>query len=229
MSTVKIKTQKELETFLRVLAEESVNIARAGMSRETEEQRQKSFASRIKADKAALSEEDPPTDADPAAAPKPEKPPAAPAPAPEPETTPGPEAPPAEINPSIGDLVDAIKDIRGGMGAGDSAIESELRTYFDRLGNPEQVSLVVMLRSIGEIMRQKIKGAEAKEPEQMNVITTMRSVEKSAEKKAPAAPETTASPSAKQASPEDTSPPIKVGEPVSEAYRLKIRDLLSRR
>jgi hypothetical protein len=223
VSTIKLKTKRDLENFLKVLAEESVLAARTAPMREPEEKRQSKFIKQIKQDKAALSEEDP----EPAAPAKQE--PAAP-PAEPPAEKKAPAAPPepqekvAELNPSVMDVIDAIKDIRGGMGASDSVIENELRTYFGRLENAEQIALVVMLRSIGEIMRKISNGTDAREPADMNIFTTMKPSETTP---APAEPKTSAAPEkAPSSGPENTAPPIKVGEPVSEAYRARIRDLL---
>lgn len=230
MSAIKLGSAKELEKFLRVLAEESVLMAKEAPSSGVE--RQKDFAARIKRDKAALTEEDPEGE-------NPETKPASPAPPPQPapaEKPAEPKAPPAptpgsaetsEINPSISGLVDAIKEIRGGRGAGDSAVETELTAYFDRLEDAERVSLIVMLRSIGGIMRQQLSGAQAPEPEQYDIFTSRKPSEESPAKAAPAA---AAPPPAapKTGGEEDSSPPIKVGEPVSESYRARIRDLLKR-
>lgn len=229
MSAVKIKSAGQLEKFLRVLAEESVSYAREDMAKPSAKSRQDAFAKRISKDIAALSEEDeevaePPTPK--SAPPQAEKPAAPPPEKPEPEA----KEPVADLNPTVADLVDAIKDIRGGMGAGDSAIEEELQTYFGRLVDAERVSLVVMLRSIGSIMRQRSTGTDAQEPEDMNIFTTMKPSESSPEQPAAAtAPvhQTASKPTA--GGEEDTSPPIKVGQQaVTEAYRSRIRDLLKR-
>lgn len=221
MSTIKLKTKNDLENFLKILAEESVLAAMQKPAREPEEKRQSSFVKKIKQDKMALSEEDP----EPSAPDKQE--PASPPP----ETPPEEKSPPpekdsdkvADLNPSISDVVDAIKDIRGGMGASDSAIENELRTYFGRLESAEQVALVVMLRSIGEIMRKMTNGTDAREPADMNIFTTMKPKETTA---ASQEPESSSSEKQAPTEPENTAPPIKVGEPVSETYRAKIRNLL---
>jgi hypothetical protein len=229
MSTIRLNTPKDLERFLRILAEESVTAAKADiqMPKPDEKARQKSFQSRIPKDKRALSEEDPPAEeATPA-------PPDAPAAAPVPEAPKKPVAPPAsaEMNPTINAVIDAIKDIRGGRGASDSAVETELTAYFDRLEDAEKTSLVVMLRSLGGILRQQQMGTDAPEPTDYQIFTSMNAKEKSSSKPAPAA---TTTPSGEEEAepsptgPEDTSPPIKVGAPVTEAYRNRIRDLLAR-
>ena len=231
MSTIKLKTQSDLENFLRILAEESVMTAQAGMRTNPEQMRQKTIIQRIKNDKYSLSEEDPEKTPPETADAEPTEPTAQPAQLPSAKTPAKIEA--EDFNPSVSGLVDAIKDIRGGRGAGDSAIETELTAYFDRLEDAERISLIVMLRSIGGIMRQQLSGGDAKEPTDYNIFTTSRAPEGGAAK-----PDTAASPTAAPTAPakvatatggaEDSSPPIRVGEPVSESYRNKIRHLLSR-
>ena len=224
MSTVRIKSSRQLENFLRILAEESVGMAQTGMQN-NEPQRQKDIVKRMRHDKASLSEEDPEKAApevtvEPAAEPKDEKPPAA---APTPK-----DVPASEIKPSLDAIIRAIKEIRSGFGADDSAIEQELSSYFDRLDEAEKISMIVLMRSVGDIMRREASGAEAPEPGQYNIIMSMKPGE---EKTPPPAagdepPKSSSPPPA--AGGEDTTPPIKVGEPVTEAYRRKIRDLLSK-
>ena len=237
MKTVKLKTQHDLERFLKILAEESVTSARDTLkSQDLDEPKfQKSIIKNIKKDKAFLSEEDP----EQAAGPAPEK---TPPPAPEPETTPASGNPPEEkstdaaptpkdvkpdeLEPTLTGLEDAIKEIRGGKGVGDSAVETELSAYFDRLDTAEKVSLIVMLRSIGGIMRQQLKGAAAPEPAQYNVYTTKKpgSEEETGTSSSPAA----SGAETKKGEAEDLTPPIKAGTPVTEAYRARIRNLLKR-
>lgn len=230
MSAIKLSSAKELEKFLKVLAEESVLMAKE--TGNTGVARQKDFATRIKRDKAALTEEDPEEEKEPTEPAPAPKPAAAPPPAEEPAEPKAPPAPTpgseisADMNPSISSLVDAIKEIRGGRGAGDSAVETELTAYFDRLEEAERVSLIIMLRSIGGIMRQQLAGAKAPEPEQYDIFTSRKPGETAA---ASSAEKTqAAAPAQKSPSGEDNSPPIKVGEPVSESYRARIRDLLKR-
>jgi hypothetical protein len=202
------------------------------MPKPDEKARQKSFQSRIPKDKRALAEEDPPAEdaelAPPGAEPAPPPAPAEPKKvAPTPASTSPEDA--AELNPTINAVIDAIKEIRGGRGASDSAIEAELGSYFDRLEDAEKTSLVIMLRSLGGILRQQLMGAEAPEPADYQIFTSMNTKEKPARK--PAAPKSTPAAEEEPAEApgsEDTSPPIKVGAPVTEAYRNRIRDLLAR-
>jgi hypothetical protein len=231
MKTVKLSSPRDLERFLRILAEESVTAAKMGSSDSLEKNRQKALVRQIRKDKAELSEEDEEaTSPAPAAekAPASVKPDvAASEPAPQKVPAPTPRSPSAaDINPSIDSVIDAIKEIRGGKGAGDSAVESELIAYFDRLEDAEKTALVVMLRSLGGIMRLQMTGADAPEPADYEIFTTSKPGEKS--KSSEVKPDTTKEPAPVTPGSEDTAPPIKVGSPVSEAYRARIRDLLAR-
>jgi hypothetical protein len=233
---IKINTTRQLEKFLKVLAEESVSLAKTDLQNPArdERHRQSDMIKAISRGKKELSEEDPEKTA-------PEPVPAEPKPAPAPEPAADDSGPAAslptpsdltinDINPDVGSLIDAIKDIRGGKGSGDSMIEPQLRAYFDRLDEAEKAALIVMMRSIGEIMRQTSTGDKAKEPEQYGIITTVepgKAADSAGSKPAPAA-----APAAAPAgsSEENTAPPIAVNRSgnVSEAYRTRIKDLLRR-
>lgn len=232
MKTVKINTSKQLEKFLKILAEESVIAAQA----DSEENRQKLMSKKIKSSISSLTEEDP-EKAAPESEPEAEdggeeeKAPAAEPPAATPEKE---EVPPEaekqaeDLNPTLDSLVRAIKEIRSGFGSGDSSIEAELSRYFDRLEDAERVSLIVMLRSLGDIMRKEADGASALEPSQYDVIMSMKSKEKSAPAPAASSKQKSAPPPENPAEEPANTPPIVVGQAVSEAYRAKIKSLLRR-
>lgn len=235
MSTIKIKTQRELESFLKVLAEESVLAAQASAMKSPEQSRQKALAKSISKGIASLNEEDPEDDAaSPAASPEPKKEPAASPPPAEPEPKQNPAEKQQQIdtdfNPSLEFLIDAIKDMRGGKGTSDTIVKDSLSAYFDRLEDAERTSLIVMLRSIAGIMSGKYQDQPAPEPSDYQIFTTKKSPEPGQNQNTAITP---SEPSPEQGgspenAPEDTAPPIRVGEPVSEAYRAKIRNLLSK-
>ena len=232
MSAVRIKTTKQLESFLKILAEESVLAAQSGVGRPDEKQRQATVAKSIKQGIKDLNEVGPEEEEPPAKkAPAPAAP-EAPAPAepkkPEPAPAPAPNAGPEELNPSLDAMIDAIKDMRGGKGTSDSIVKDGLSRYFDSLEDAERIALIVMFRSIAGIMGGKFEDGAAPEPADYNVFVTRRAPEKEAGSEPVAAAKPKAAPSPASGGEEDTSPPIKVGEPVSEAYRAKIRNLLGR-
>lgn len=231
MSTIKLKSQKDLEKFLRILAEESISTAQSSISANTEKQRQAKLAKDIKQGIASLREDEP---AEPETEPV-EKP--APPPAPEPEAEPAkPEAKPAapepdpDINPSLDAMIDAIRDMRGGKGTSDTLVRDSLSAYYDRLEEAERTALIIMLRSVAGIMSGKYRDQTPPEPNDYDIYTTKRSTEGEGGEKpvSPEKPVPQSSATTPGEKPEDTSPPIKIGEPVSESYRARIRNLLSR-
>jgi hypothetical protein len=225
MSAVKLKNAKQLEKFLRILAEESVGYAMNDMAmKPSEPARQKDIVKRMQRDKSALTEEDPENT-------PPETSATEPAQAEKPAAKTPSDTQVGEIKPTLDAIIRAIKEIRSGFGSDDSAIEQELSNYFDRLDEAERISMIVFMRSVGDIMRREATGAAAPEPGQYNVVTSMKPGEEQGEKAAtpaPAASEPAASSPPPASGQEDTTPPIKIGEPMSEAYRRKIRDLLRR-
>jgi hypothetical protein len=223
VSSLRLNTPKKLETFLKILAEESIGMAQASAN---EPARQRDIIKRMQKDKSALSEEDPEKTA-------PEVPATQPAP---PDEEPKGDKPvartpadlqPGELKPTLDAVIRAVKEIRSGFGADDSEIERELSSYFDRLDEPERISMIVLMRSVGDIMRREAQGASAPEPGQYNVITSMKPGSRDEKPTSPEAPasEPDSAP-APESGTEDNTPPIKVGEPVSESYRRRIRDLL---
>jgi len=223
MSKVTLKTSGQLRKFLQVLAEEAVGQARVRMDGET--QQQKVAADIKQSKKGFMSEEDPPEASTSPAAPQPEK---------QPEAKPTPES---EIVPKYDSLVDAINTLRGAGSTRDSAVERQLRGYFDKLEPAEAASAIVMLRSFADVMRGDIPGTQAPDPSDFNITMTMK--KSAGETPAESSPPPKEAPPAGQANQtsekepdeENTAPPIKVnsGEQVSEAYRAKIRQLMSKR
>jgi hypothetical protein len=238
MSTIKIKNASQLAQFLKVLAEESVTTAQVDI--DDERRRQKSAASAAKRDLGRFMQEEDAPGAAPAAAPAPEPPAdlaadptmaappkekAAPAPAP----TPGEEDP---LEPSFDAMTRAILDLRSGKSVRDSAIETELEAYYDRLQDAERYAMIIFLRALSGIVTGKMTGAQAAEPgDEPHGITISRAGEEEAAPEAPPAeePAAGASPPAAPAAPEEPpapAGPIQVGSPVTEAFRERIRQLI---
>lgn len=237
MSTLKIKNASQLAQFLKVLAEESVTTAQVDL--DAERRRQKSAASATKRDLGRFMQEEdapgaaptappapePPADlaADPtmSAAPK-EKAAAPPAPAP------GEQDP---LEPSFDAMTRAILDLRSGKSVRDSAIETELEAYYDRLQDAERYAMIIFLRALSGIVTGKMTGAQAAEPaDEPHGITISRAGEEEAAPEA--APTEEPAPGAAPAAPatpeEPPAPagPIQVGSPVTEAFRERIRQLI---
>lgn len=227
---IKLSSTSQLENFLKILAEES--IAKAYGDVANEKLRQSSISSGIKkASKAAYVKEEDETavDAKQKAAP-PE--PAAPAAAPEePASSPEPKvaAEQADITPTLDTLIRAIKEVRGGLGVSDSAVQDKLAEYFDQLSHEEQLALVVMLRSISDIMTkpEEVVISQMSDPSSYKIVMTMPKSQDQGEKQISSPGE---EPVGSQIAPdeEDSSPPIKVGQTVAESYRKKIKTLLAK-
>jgi len=219
MSKVTLATSKQLRKFLQVLAEEAVGQAKIGMDGKAQQQQ---IATDIqKSKKSFMREEDPPADTASSPAPA-EK---------EPVSKPAAES---EIVPKYDSLVDAINTLRGAGSTRDSAVEKQLRGYFDKLDPAEAASAIVMLRSFADVMRGDVPGPQAPDPSDFNITMSMKSGEQSQtapSTPAPAPKEAPPAESSEEPDEENNAPPIKVnsGEQVSEAYRAKIRQLMSKR
>jgi len=238
MSTIKIKNANQLAQFLKVLAEESVSSAQIDV--DAERKRQKNMASATKRDLGRFMQEQDEEGAPPAAAPAPadlatepnpaaapaEKP-AAPAAAVAP--TPGEEDP---LEPSFDAMTRAILDLRSGKSVKDSAIETELEAYYDRLQDAERYAMIIFLRALSGIVTGKMTGAQAAEPgDEPHGISITRAGEEEGAAPPPEAPTEPAPDAAAPApAPEEPPPapagPIQVGSPVSEAFRERIRQLI---
>lgn len=235
---VKIANEQQLKTFLKILAEESFSQAKTDV--DGERKHQASVARAIKRDVGSFMKEE---EIPPAAAPKPEPDldlgadAAAPSPEPSAKTPAAPPAPaaPTAIEPSFDAVTRAILDLRSGKSVKDSAIESELEAYYDRMTDAERYSMIIFLRSLSDIVTGKTTGAQAPDPSDAPhsvSITRAESEEVTAAPPAEPPPESPPAPPAEpalEAPPEEDAPPagpIQVGSPVSEAFRQQIRRLI---
>lgn len=236
MSTLKIKNASQLAQFLKVLAEESVTTAQVDL--DAERRRQKSAASATKRDLGRFMQEEDAPGAAPTAPPTPEPPAdlaadptmsAAPKEkAPPPAPSPGEQDP---LEPSFDAMTRAILDLRSGKSVRDSAIETELEAYYDRLQDAERYAMIIFLRALSGIVTGKMTGAQAAEPaDEPHGITISRAgEEEAAPEAAPTAePAPGAAPAAPATPEEPPAPagPIQVGSPVTEAFRERIRQLI---
>jgi hypothetical protein len=230
MSKIVIKNERQLLKFLHVLAEESVMSAR-------DSQRGKAQQARIASDiqkskRAFMEEEDPPgptPDASSDQQAKNEPTQQQPAPAPAVEDEPG------SISPKFDSLVDAINDLRGSPSTKDSAVEEQLRAYYDKLSSPEAASAILYMKIFAKVMKGEVDGARADDPGDFDIDTIQRgdqADQKEPQTAAPSkpvasSPEPSRSTGSKSPGEENTAPPIKVGgNQVTEAYRKKIKTLL---
>jgi hypothetical protein len=114
----------------------------------------------------------------------------------------------------------------------DSAIETELEAYYDRLQDAERYAMIIFLRALSGIVTGKMTGAQAAEPsDEPHGITISRAGEEEASPEASPADEPAAAAEAPPEAPAPETPPtpagpIQVGSPVTEAFRERIRQLI---
>jgi hypothetical protein len=82
-------------------------------------------------------------------------------------------------DPTVEDIEDQINNLRAGKSLKDDAVSSELKDYFEKLGQAEERSLYVFLSSLAAILTGGTPGAEAPRPETMGVDIEMKRREKS--------------------------------------------------
>ena len=229
MAEVRIKNELELARLLRKIEE----------SRFAEDPRQVYYTRSKKADQSYydLEEEDVPGQEDQGAPAQQQKP----APAQTPPKGQELENPPekksqvfsSDLNVSLDSVLGAVKKLRGGRSVNDSSVEQELRTYFDRLDTASRQALYTFLKSFSDILTGETTGVAAQDPEDPPLglkIEPSDEAEKPAptEKPAPAPePEEEAQPSSEEKEPEDTTPPIAVGQKqMKESVRRRMRYLM---
>lgn len=225
MSKLVIKNENQLLKFLNVLAEESVQQAQTAVAVGKTQQQQ--VAKNIQMSKREfIEEEDPAGDPAPAAEPQEKEAPAPAAPA---------QSEPASIAPKFDSLVDAINDLRGSPSSKDTTVETQLRAYYDKLAAAEAASAILFIRTISQVMKGEVEGARAPDPTDYQITTQMKDEEKAGKPApqvaAPSTPVATTTPKTAEEPEEgeNTAPPIRAGgSQVSEAYRSKIKMLLSK-
>jgi hypothetical protein len=102
---------------------------------------------------------------------------------------------------------------------------------------PEAAAAILFVRTVSDVMLGNVDGASAPDPRDYEITTTMEKSEESAKAPAPEpkqsatpTPEEGPKPESEEPESEDTAPPIKVGgNQVTEAYRERIRRLMSGR
>ncbi|HIF41996.1 MAG TPA: hypothetical protein EYQ74_12960, partial [Planctomycetes bacterium] len=146
------RSEKKLETFLRMLAEESVNKVREDAligEDGAEEEIEAAPEDSEEAPEEEGPEEESETDLDDETAVKKE------------DDT---EAVPSGEDITFYMLRDKLNVIRSGKSLKDADVKGDLQEYVDRLEDIEKEALYIFLDSIGKIMLDEISGSEAEEP-----------------------------------------------------------------
>jgi len=211
------KSGKKLESFLRMLAEESINkVYEDALIGEDAEEEPTQSAEETEQEEEPEEKE---TDLDDETAVKKED-----------ET----EAIPAGEDITFYMLRDKLNVIRSGKSLKDAGVKADLQAYIDRLDDIEKEALYTFLDSIGKVMIDIISGTQALEPsddpvdidmshndnhvhahDDENISNNDRMAQKAQAQ------------AAEQPSPENDAAPIKVGQPqITEHVRERIKELM---
>lgn len=215
MSGININSEKDLLSFLKILAEE----ASSKSLREYDE----SYDEKYKADTkryGSLSEQE--GGEEEVAA----------------EAEPSPEAEEPADDPEVKDVPvtsyqsvkNAINAIRAGKSLKTDDVDENLSAYYERLSEEERLVLQTYLSSVSNIIGMTKKGDEAQDPGDPPVNITMTSAEEEADAAAEEAVPQEEEVPEEDTGTEDTSPPIQVSEnknySLDNDFRKKIRQLL---
>jgi hypothetical protein len=208
------RSEKKLETFLRMLAEESVNkVYEDALIGEADEEEEIEAAPEDseKAPEEEGPEEESETDLDDETAVKKE------------DDT---EAVPSGEDITFYMLRDKLNIIRSGKSLKDADVKGDLQEYIDRLEPVEKEALYIFLDSIGKIMLDEVSGSEAEEPSgdiEMQHNDDSEHKHNDSDEDSPSDAKSAES----KASPENDAAPIKVGQPqITEHVRKRIKELM---
>jgi|TARA_R110001583_G_scaffold12000_1_gene53465 hypothetical protein len=230
MAQVKLDTKKDIKSFFKILAEESIKEAHRKINEGNHED---PAAARLdyqkSADKKAYSnileqEVDKKSTEKEVSKPSPKDN----------------NLEPEEIEVSLDSVGDAIKRLRSGRSIDDSAVKDQTRAYFDRLSDPERRAMLAFMRAFADILTGAVDGASAPDPseppysvgfeekptddDKSKKISTV-----SQEEELGLEDEEVEEEEEEDEEGEDTSPPIKVGTPQSlKEIRKKVQHLIRR-
>jgi hypothetical protein len=220
MNKLQIETSLELEKFLKILAEESVTLAKKSIAEDTE---QDYYKSQMTKDKkrfitSNMSEQEKDEDEVDVAnddeleqiAPEEKE----------------------DIDITFFRIRDELNTIRSGRSLKDKNLKSELEQYVDRLSGNEKKILHTFLKSIGNIMTDEETGSSAKDPSDPPVALDVKGadsdkdgIDQSDDSEAPEAA-TSKKQKSKKSEIEDTTPPIRVGRQQTESIRDIVKKLM---
>jgi len=238
MSDIRLDSARDVELFLKILAEESIKEAQRSIS--STDPMQGQIEKQMKQDKSIydLSEQDGlPSEEEEATKPTDDT---------EPVSTD--DAEPVEddsgegLEVSLDSVADSIKTLRSGRSVDDREIKAQMRAYFDRLEAPERQALQAFMSAFSKILTNNVTGADAQDPSDppLNIAMSGGGAKPpepkvSAEpEKEPAAAETAEDEEEEEeekAGAEDTTPPVPItpGGPQRVAeIRRRVQKLMSR-
>lgn len=242
---INIKTEKELNKFLKIVAEEAVKETRIILEEKgiNSDPFVNNFQKRLESDgllEQESEEEEEETEK------KEEEPEETEEKKEEPEETEDNDKNPArdkalslggydsEASASFDSVMTAINTLRAGRSLKDKEIKTELNDYYDRLDENEREILLLFLKELSKILTGALDGDEAQDPSD---ASTYFSITKKEKRKEVPEEDSTSSTTAQQKVPinrqqkntagEDTSPPIKVNESQDlTSLREKVRLLM---
>jgi len=238
MSDIRLDSARDVELFLKILAEESIKEAQRSIS--STDPMQGQIEKQMKQDKSIydLSEQDGlPSEEEEATKPTDDT-----------ESVSTDDAEPVEddsgegLEVSLDSVADSIKTLRSGRSVDDREIKAQMRAYFDRLEAPERQALQAFMSAFSKILTNNVTGADAQDPSDppLNIAMSGGGAKPpepkvSAEpEKEPAAAETAEDEEEEEeekAGAEDTTPPVPItpGGPQRVAeIRRRVQKLMSR-
>jgi len=160
MSDIRLDSARDVELFLKILAEESVREAQRSVS--SIDPMQSQIEKQVKQDKSIydLREQDgPPSGEDEVAKPAEDSEAGA-----EAETETGEDDSGEGLEVSLDSVADSIKTLRSGRSVDDREIKAQMRAYFDRLDAPERQALQAFMGAFAKILTSNVTGADAQDP-----------------------------------------------------------------
>lgn len=241
MSDIKIKSEKDLMKFLKIVAQESYSRSLNESYLDYEQQYdydEDRFGKLSAISKKKLDEEEEDesglfgdADEEDDLARKPER---------DQQENPIEDEESAKTTASLDTVADRINRVRAGRSTKDKEIKAELENYYNELDENERELLVLYLNSIAEILGGDVEGIEAKEPsdppEQYKITTGEEEADADAEADAAATAPSEEEGGLFSGEEEDTSPPedkedlpVAVNERKSDwELRMKVRELMER-
>ena len=207
MSKIKIDKATDLERFLKILAEESVNAAQQKIIEDAE---QEYYEAQMKKDKKRFNTSNVTEEADEAEEEVQDEKLTPPEPA---------ESKAEEV--TYYKIRDKLNTIRSGKSLKDNDLKAELEQYVDRLSKDERRVLFTFLKSIGNIMTDVESGTSAVDPSEPPVSLDVKPADSGEQKTSKSTPGKTSS-----SRPEDTTAPIKVGRQQTEVIRTIVKNLM---
>jgi hypothetical protein len=236
---LKINTQEELLSLLKVISSEAVAVTK--MMKESADPTVSSYLKQYEKDESvfgSLSEQEDEQEDEqdegppPGAETTPDEDEQA-----ETESEPEPEEDQAvDAGVSFDSITRAINNLRSGKSLKNADVKKQASDYYDKLSDSERKALLVFLDSLSEIISGTLQGKDAQDPSEPPVSISFKSDQSSEDQPTEPEEENEESSEAQsdeepppESEEEDTTPPIRVNESQDmEALRKKVRRMMLR-